>query len=89
MSVRVCIKLCTFLMVDEGHRISKTHASKIQEVTGTKFNQETVSSEHTPARFSGCKFNLFTPVDVTVKRKHNITNNSERYSKHEEGSSKL
>jgi len=53
--------------VDEGHRISKTRASQIQEVTGTKFNQETVYSEQTSARFSRCGFNLFRPIDVTVK----------------------
>jgi hypothetical protein len=70
--------------VDEGHRISKTHALQIQEVAGTKFNQETVNSEQTPARFSRCKFKLFMPIDVTVKHKHNITNNSEHYSKHGE-----
>ena len=50
----------------------KTRASRIQEVTGTKFNQETVYSEQTSACFCRCKFNLFTPIDVTVKHKHNI-----------------
>ena len=67
--------------MDEGHRISKTRASQFQEVTGTKFTQETVYSEQTSARFSRCGFSLFTPIDVTVKHKHNIKNNSENYSR--------
>jgi hypothetical protein len=47
----------------------KLMSEKIQAVTGTKFNQETVYSEQTSAHFSRCTFNLFTLIDVAVKHR--------------------